>query len=278
MPTHHRTAEFASDGETALETARRAFCLLVTGPHPINLDGRDIPGLPPQLLPLDHVQKLMVHRRCPQTLRDRIWSHLATRSRTEGGTWTLACTGVALPALITIAARLSARHRLDAADLHAAVLTGFLTALAEINLHRPGIMNRLRWAAYRSGHTALREALDTPEPGVPAPAHTGLLGRSVEGHPDLVLARAVAEGLLAPHEADLIAATRLDGRTLIRLADERGVSYEAVKKTRARAERRLADHLSAPSADPPDDRRWSQPVTSSAALLPATGASAGWPR
>lgn len=248
MPMYPCTAECAYDGETVLDTARRAFGLLLAGPHPISLDGRTIPGLPPRRVPLDQVQELLVHRRCPQRLRDRVWHHLATRSRIEGGPWTVACAGMALPALITIAARLSARHRLETTDLHAAVLAGFLTALAEIDLERPGIMNRLRWAAYRSGHAALREALDAPEPGTPTRVTGGPLGRSVEGHPDLVLARAVADGLLTPREADVIAATRLDGRSLTRFAHECGSSYEALKKTRARAEQRLAGHLTTPRA------------------------------
>ncbi|WP_263249600.1 sigma-70 RNA polymerase sigma factor region 4 domain-containing protein [Saccharopolyspora rosea] len=256
---------------TALDTARRAFGFLLAGPHPISLDGRAIPGLPPRFVPLDQVQELVMHSRCPQRLRDGVWCHLTTRSRVEGGTWTVACVGMALPALVTIAARLSARHRLEAADLHAAVLAGFLTALAEIDLARPGVMNRLRWAAYRSGHAALREALDAPEPGTPTRVTGGPLGRSVEGHPDLVLARAVAEGLLTAREADVIAVTRLDGRSLTRFAQECGSSYEALKKTRARAERRLAGHLTTPRTPPSVPSGRSRSVSSAAAGGPLPG-------
>nr|WP_246456924.1 hypothetical protein [Saccharopolyspora gloriosae] len=204
------------------------------------------PGLPSRWLRLDEVREAVLHRRCPQQVRDRVWAHLVVRSRAEGGAWAVACAGVALPALTTIAARLSARFAADPGDLHSAVLAGFLSGLAEIDLDAPRIMNRLRWAAFRAGHAALRDALDAPAPATGRPVLTARLARSVEvqaGHPDLVLARAVADGALAPGEADLIAATRLDGRPLTELAAERGHSYPALKQQRRRAEHRLATYL-----------------------------------
>ncbi|WP_258348981.1 sigma-70 family RNA polymerase sigma factor [Saccharopolyspora gregorii] len=266
----------ADSGENgALTTAHRAFSLLTAGPRPLALNGRNFPGLPLRWVPLDEVQQVVLHRRCPQPLRDRIWAHLARRSRAEGGAWTVACVGVALPALLTITTRLTARHALDAADLHAAVLTGFLSGVAEIDLEAAGIMNRLRWAAFRAGHTALRDALDTPPPTSetspgeettgPGRAPVRLLTSADAGHPDLVLARAVADGVLTPAEADVIAATRLDRRSLRHIAAEGGHSYEVLKKQRQRAEGRLAAHLTAPGEHPDGPstppHRTSLPVT-----------------
>lgn len=282
-PACSANADFGA--ESSLDIARRAFDALVRGPHPVSLNGRDVPGLPPRPMRMDQVRELVVHRRCPQALRDRIWWHLAMRSRSEGGTWTVACTGVALPALITIATRFSARNRLDTVDLHAAVLTGFLSGLAEIGLERPGIMNRLRWAAYRSGHAALHEALDAPRPDPAVDVSKATKRQHAprnEGHPDLVLARAVADGVLAPHEADLIATTRIDGHRLTRVAADRGVSYEALKKTRARAERRLAGHLAGPCSrpyEPPSAARERSSIATGAATATASaGPLPGWSR
>lgn len=224
-----------------LDAARAAFDWLVTGPHPVSIDGRLFPGLPPRRVPLDEVRDRLLRRHCRQDVRDRVWAHLVLRSRTEGATWTVGCVGVALPALTTIAARLSARFAADPSDLHSAVLTGFLAELARIDLRKPRIMLRLRWAAYRCGHTALREALDAP-----APAGTGFRSTAPPppwGHPDFVLARAVAEHVITAAEADLIGDTRLEGVPLATAAEDRGVSYEAAKKTRQRAERRLVAYL-----------------------------------
>jgi hypothetical protein len=224
-----------------LDTARTAFDWLVTGPHPVSIDGRLFPGLPRRRVPLNEVRDRLLHRRCPQSTRDAVWAHLVLRSRTEGATWTLGCVGLALPALMRITATLSARFAGDVSDIHAAVLTGFLAELAHIELRKPRIMLRLRWAAYRSGHTAVRDALDAPVPsgwgfGSRAPALPS-------GHPDFVLARAVAEGILTAEEAELIGSTRLEGLPLARVAQARGASYPTVHQTRRRAEQRLVAYL-----------------------------------
>jgi hypothetical protein len=224
-----------------LDAARAAFEWLVAGPHPVSVDGRLFPGLPARRVPLSELRDRLLRRRCPQALRDAVWAHLVLLARTEGGTWTVGCVGVALPALTSTAAALSARFAGDPSDIHAAVLAGFLAELATVNLRRPRIMLRLRWAAYRAGHTAVREALDAPVP-------SGHGFRSTTppppwGHPDFVLARAIAEGAITPAEAELIGATRLEGVPLADAAAERDLSYQAAKKARLRAEHRLVAYL-----------------------------------
>ena len=231
----------AGQSPLPLDTARSAFDWLVTGPHPVSIDGRLFPGLQRRSVPLNEVRDRLLHPSCPQSTRDAVWAHLVLRSRTEGATWTLGCVGVALPALTRIAAVLSARFAGDVADIHAAVLTGLLAELAHVKLGKPRIMLRLRWAAYRAGHTTVREALDAPVPsgwgfGSRAPALPS-------GHPDFVLARAVAEGVLTDSEAELISSTRLEGVPLTRVAQARGTSYPTVHQARRRAEHRLAAHL-----------------------------------
>jgi hypothetical protein len=221
-----------------LDTARTAFEWLVTGPKPTSVDGRLFPGFPERLLPLNELRDRLLRRRCPQATRDAVWAHLVLRSRTEGATWTLGCVGVALT---TIAATLSARFAGDPSDIHAAVLTGFLTELAHVDLGKPRIMVRLWWAAYRAGHSAVREALDAPVPvgngfgsAQPTPPW---------GHPDFVLARAVAENVITADEAELIGSTRLEAYPLATAAAERGLSYKATQQVRRRAEHRLAAYL-----------------------------------
>lgn len=228
---------------TPLDTARTAFTWLVTGPDPVSVDGRLFPGLPHRRVPLNEVRTRLLRRGCGQGTRDAVWAHLVLRSRTEGATWTLGCVGVALPALTRIAATLTARFAADPSDIHAAVLMGFVTELERIDLRKPRIMLRLRWAAYRAGHTALREALDAPVP-------SGHRCRSSEpappgGHPDFVLARAIAENVITASEAELIASTRLEDHPLAAAAQQRGLSYGAAAQARRRAEHRLAAYLSA---------------------------------
>jgi hypothetical protein len=257
------------------DSARTAFEWLVTGPHPVALDCRPIPGLPARLVPLDELGTLLLDKDSPQPLRDAAWAALVTRSRTEGGTWTVACVGLALPWLVRVAARLAPLTRGDVHDIHAAVLTGFLDALTTVDLDRPRILVRLRWSAYRAGRTALREALHAASP-IGNPGNEELQGFLAElatpvsgfrscpppppsEHPELALLGAVDAGVISAAEATLIGTTRFGDLSLAEAAQARGQTYEAAKKTRQRAESRLAVHLTTEPAPPTAESRRSAP-------------------
>ncbi|HEX5116313.1 MAG TPA: hypothetical protein VFW65_14045 [Pseudonocardiaceae bacterium] len=240
-----RSIPFERDS-LALDNARTAFDWLVTGPAPLSVDGRFFPGLPTRRVPLDELRELLLDPHLPISAVDLVWTHLVGRSRDEGGSWTVACVGVALPALFAIAAELCARYADDYRDIHAAVLTGFLSELATVNLARPWVMWRLRCAALRAGHVCIREALDRPIPSdedfhssEPTPPW---------GHPDFVLARAVAEGAITGDEAELIGSTRLEDYTLEDAAADTGISVSALQRARAHAEARLLEWLTGHAA------------------------------
>ncbi|MFJ6901565.1 hypothetical protein [Streptomyces hokutonensis] len=240
QPQSHR-APTGGHAPSPLDTARECFTLLVTGPQPLSLDGRSFSGLPDRRIPLDELRDRMLRRRCPWRTRDAVWAHLVRQSREHGATWTLACAGMALPALAGVARWLTARFPGEVFDVHAEVLGGFLGALATIDVDRPRVLVRLRWASYRAGFAALSEALDAPTP----------VGRGFQsapprqpwGHPDLVLARAVRQSVLNRTEADLIGATRLDETPITDWADRHEVGHAAAYKARQRAERRLVAFL-----------------------------------
>ena len=130
------------------------------------------------------------------------------------------------------------------------MLAGFLERLAVVDVAAPGIANKLRWAGWRGGHAAIlahrREQAATKatvgESGAPKP----------DGHPDDVLARAVEAGAISAADADLISATRIGGSDMAEYAAELGLSYNAVKIRRQRAEARLVAFLTGgprPTAD-----------------------------
>ena len=255
----------------SLDIARDTFTWLVTGPHPVSLNGRLFPGLPDRYVPLDEVRDRLLARRCPQATRDAVWAHLVLRSRTEGATWTVAAVGVALPALTSVAAILTNRFADDPADVHAEVLRGFLTALSTIDLRPPRIMLRLRWEAYRSGYQALQEALAGPTPV--APGFRSTPPHAPWGHPDLVLARAVADGVLTQTEAALIGATRLEEVPVADWAAQHQIGEWAVYKARKRAELRLAAYLRDRVAETdPTDPLTDQVATAVALARPVTSA------
>ncbi len=132
-----------------LDAVRDVFALLVDGPRPLSVDGRIFPGLPDRLVPLDELRASLMRRSCPAQTRDAVWAHLVTRSRREGGAWTVGCVGVALPGLARTAGWMAARYRGDRWDVHAAVVTGFLHGLATVELSEPRIAYRLWWTADR---------------------------------------------------------------------------------------------------------------------------------
>jgi hypothetical protein len=224
-----------------LDTARECFTFLVTGPKPLALDCRGLPGLPNRSVPLDELQRLLMRRACPRRTKDTVWALLIQRSRAEGATWTLACVGMALPALAHATGWLAARYPEEPFDVHAEVVSGFLNALATIDLGRPRVLLRLKWAAYRRGLAALAEALDAPTPM--APGFRSAPPRPPWGHPDLVLARAVRAGVLTRTEADLIGSTRLDDESVPDWADAHSMTPEAAYKARSRSERRLVTFI-----------------------------------
>ncbi|WP_116052034.1 sigma-70 family RNA polymerase sigma factor [Amycolatopsis palatopharyngis] len=241
--------DFVTDSDV-FAVARSSFAWLVTGPDPISVDGREIPGLPPQPVPLDELGTLLLAGDCDQVTRDAAWAYLITRARTEGGTWTVACVGLALPVLLRVAAIVTRRFTGDTHDLNAAVVTGFLAELREVDLVRPAILARLYYAAYRAGRLALHEAVGGPIPVADVGFDSAPPPRP-EGHPDLVLAAAVRVGAITADEAGLISETRVGETSLAEAAQARGMSYKATAKMRERAEPRLAAYLTELSADSP---------------------------
>lgn len=249
-----------------LDCARDSFTWLVTGPRPLSVNGRRFPGLPNRRIPVDELRDLLLNRTCSRATRDAVWAYLVRRSRREGATWTVACVGMALPALATTARWIAARYRGDRADAHAAVLSGFVEALAAVNVSDPGVLNRLMWRTRQAGQAALEESLDAPTPAGTRPGPS--IPQTPWGHPDLVLARAVGDAVLTPTEADVISATRLGEESLTGWAARHRCSFWAAYKVRARAEARLVGYLRDGSQSDGDD----DPVADAAlaAITPTT--------
>lgn len=235
-----------------LDSARTAFGWLVTGPQPLGVNGRQFEGLPNRHVPMDELRAWLMSHEIPGEVRDAVWAYLIQRSRRDGGAWTVACVGMVMPSLAAHARWLGARYRGERADVHAAVLSGFIRALATIDLADPGVMKRLIWRAWEAGKVALAESLCAPLPIGTAGFHS-TPPPPPHGHPDLVLARAVEEGVLTATEAELISATRLGDEPLTDWGSERGIRYWAVRKMRQRAEGRLVSWLSEQRAESDTD-------------------------
>lgn len=220
---------------TALTVAEDAYRMLVCQPSPLTFDGRPIAGIG-RLLPLDELRDLLVSGVDPDT-SDTVWRQLARHAREWGPPWRVGAVGVALPGLTRMAARLSAAHRRLTEDIDSELLTGFLDTLYHDTLEAPRLWLRLCWAGWRAGMKVCRtdDRLELP-PDLPVGSRTPY---RPYGHPDLILGRAVAAGILTEAQAELIGSTRLGDVLIEQIAAECGQPSSVVRMRRRRAERKV---------------------------------------
>lgn len=225
-----------------LDALDAAFRQLVTGPHPLSLDLSDIGhGLPARPVSLDELRSILLHPSCGFAARDAVVAELVTRARSGQAYWTVGLAGVLLPGLRRTAGRLARDYPGDTADLDAEVLTGLLDALTAFDPSRRGVASRLLWAAYRYAARVRRRELQ--EYGRHVSRSVSAAPLRPWGHPDLVLARAVEEGVVCADDAELIGATRIGDIHMPDLAAQLEVKADTLRKRRRRAELRLAEWL-----------------------------------
>ncbi|MEU9018650.1 hypothetical protein [Actinomadura sp. NPDC048394] len=231
----------AADTNTgrALNVAERSFQLLTTDPHPLAMDGRAIGhGLPARSVDLGELRTLLLAETASDALKDAAWRALVIRARMGDPAWVVGCVGVAMPGLKATAAqviRTSPHGLID--DIVSEMLTEFVAQLARINLHNPYIAARLmRWArkgAFRARCRATRELpIDPCDLGEHRPAADADLA---------VLVRDAAhQDIISSQEAELIIATRLDGRSVQDIAQAWAVAAWRLYTGRRAAEAKLA--------------------------------------
>ncbi|NRQ38443.1 hypothetical protein HII36_42440 [Nonomuraea sp. NN258] len=237
------------DGSMPLDVAEHAFRLLMRGPQPLSIDGADLGGgLPARRIPLDELRVILLHPSCSRTTRDHVWRHLIDRARAHRGAWMVAAVALAIPMLGRLVAvvidKIHAEQagrlaRVDREDLEGEVLAAYMEALVRVNLtwsHPVLRLSRLTQFAVLRAYAPRRPGLladpDLVENGQQALAYPA-------GHPDLLLAQAVAEGVITEAEADLIGFTRLDGIALSSYCRHRRLLYCTELKRRQRAENAL---------------------------------------
>lgn len=185
---------------------------------------------------------------------DAVWGWLIQRARLEwgqpGGRVGVACAGLAVPMLAGIAGRFAAPGSVDRDDAEAEIIAGFLRQVREIDLDRPRLWSRLWSATVHVGRSWARQQAMAP-PAIDLDSDTAQapppVTRTPHGHPELVLADAVAEGVITADAAELIAATRWERRSMTSVAEQlRGSqSHWKVRKQRQRAETKLGPWLAA---------------------------------
>jgi hypothetical protein len=206
--------------------------------------------MPDEPVAMDRVRDLLLSRRMSPAARDAVWRELVTRARRpapDGQAWMVIAAGVALPGLRAAAAGLTRGWRGETADIDAEVLAGFVARLKTVDLTGARVVGRLIDAGVRDGRRARAlvgdlEAVRVEGAWSCPPAHPW-------DHPDWVLARAVAAGVLDRTEARLIGATRLEDLSLVEAAAALRVDPDLAAGWRGRAENRLALAVAAGELD-----------------------------
>ncbi|HZM80516.1 MAG TPA: hypothetical protein VFC19_32670 [Candidatus Limnocylindrales bacterium] len=226
-----------------LDAAQRAFDLLTCLPAPLGHDARGVEGLPQRMLPLDELRDLLLKPEATTVVRDRVWSDLVTRARRDGPEWVVATVGMALPGLRKQAGLLASGWKGDSEDLDAELIVGFLERLRTVDLVERRICGRLIDAGVRCARKVRDRYADTHMVHVDSDGPR--TPKLPWDHPDWVLARAVAAGVLDPDEANLIAATRLGHETLAQAAEALGMDTTLAGKWRRLGELRLRGAIAA---------------------------------
>ncbi|MEV0598472.1 hypothetical protein AB0I82_04080 [Streptomyces sp. NPDC050315] len=232
------TASISATKISPLRAAESTFRLLATGSNPLSIDGTDIGhGLPARAIALDELRVILLHPACGYAAREAAWRHVVRRARTEGGLWTVAAVGLAMPGLKRIVAKIPAAAPVDVEEVEQEMLAAFLDELAVLDEAEDRIPGRLCWAAHRTARRLWYRAC--ADAGRHVPLADSAAPPPPYGHPDLVLSRAVAAAVITRAEAELIGRTRLEDVSVRTVAAERGVSERHIYRLRSRAEHRL---------------------------------------
>ena len=230
---------FRSDQPLAV--LRRSLTLVTTGPDQpfltIAVHGRE-----KENIAAAEVVALLRHG--PRPVSDRLWHAVCKRSRQGEATWTVIATGALLPRMVTACSRYARGPEHHISDVESEVLVAVLEQVRSLPEGVDDVGERLWTAAantavkstYHFHHRHRRQAVRSlPRQVACDPA----AGRG----PITVLAEAVQTGVLTQIEADLIACTRMEYRTLAHVAQELGLSYITARRWRRAAEERLASIL-----------------------------------
>jgi hypothetical protein len=226
---------------SALSAAESAFALLTCQPAPLVFDARAIPDLPDHAMPLDELRDLLLAHRFDAETTDALWRQLAYQAREWGPEWVVGAVGIALPGLTGMAAKIRRGYPGGGDDVDSELLTGFLHALRTLNLWPPRLWLRLCWAAWRAGVSVLpRGNADELPPELPTGSRSPA---RPYGHPDLVLGRAAAAGIITGEQAEQIGATRFGDVLIEELAGQLGIAAPVLRMRRRRAELQVAAAL-----------------------------------
>jgi hypothetical protein len=233
---------------SALQIAQFIFSRSVAEPTDLWLDGGmfgdELPDGRLLLLPL---RDLLLRPQTSAATRDVVWRELIRRGREDRSSWLVVAMGMAMPGLRRAVRSLAASSHGDREDLESAVAEGFVTAVYKVDLEDHALCARLLDAGRKAGAKQLFQ--DAAVDGAVWSQHASRAPLPPWGHPDFVLADAVAAGVLSLDEARLIGVTRLEHLAVKNVAEWLGEPANTVVARRRRAEQRVRQAILAGDLD-----------------------------
>ena len=229
-----------------LDSADASFRALTAGPQPLALHAASLAaGLPDRLVPLDELRALLLHPATGARARNQVWAELVRRARSGSPPGSSASSASPCPACAAPPPPCPPATSATPPTCRPRSSPGSSPRCAPWT---PTTWTASRW---RPGCAGPRGG-----PGRPSPAPTPAtpprrrdLSDSYDapylpwGHPDFVLAAAVARGVLTPAQARLIGRNRLEGIPLAQIAAELGISHNALCNRRKRAEKAITEAI-----------------------------------
>ncbi|WP_037577631.1 hypothetical protein [Phaeacidiphilus oryzae] len=237
----------------AVEPLRRVeleFQCLAARPEPLTVKiGHLHAGLPQEEVDVVTLRSLLLHPSLGYPARTAIWRHLSELAGGEGPeaeSWRLACLGMVGWGLRRVAARVCRMLPGHNLDLQQVIIEAAWSALAVARQAPPEeagrIPARVVWAADRAARTYReREAVLAARQAELADAPAEARRQPI--HPDALLSLAVRQGVIGARDAALVGDYRLGGVSTRTLAEQAGMSPQAIDKRRRRAEARLASAI-----------------------------------
>jgi DNA-directed RNA polymerase specialized sigma24 family protein len=231
-----------------LAAATAAFDALTCAPAPLTLDLDTVDpalGLPRDPMPLSALRDWLLSHPTAYTARDTVWRELIVRARTSGPQWVIAAVGMAMPALLRYAAELSAGYAGDPDDIESEILTGFLAALRDhVNVTQDAPQASLCRAAWRAGRQLrIKQQEYLPVEDIDQVAAGPRTPKVPYGHPDVLVHRAVALGILDEADEQAYVDVRLGRRSVEPIATRMGITADALRMRLGRIDIRLARAL-----------------------------------
>lgn len=217
-----------------LDTIDDAFHALAKADPTLGIDGTTTHcDLPQRFIPAIELRSVLLHPSVSYAARDAAWAELIARIDGSDAA-TLVVLGVLIPGLKRAGGQL-VRRTPDGIgdDIDAELVTGALEGLAA-GVGSTRIASKLLTHAVRRARrlVANQRRFNQARDGI----HVDSWDTS---SPEAALDLAVQDGTITEAEAELIAVTRIEGRSTDSLAEELGISVETLRTRRNRAERKF---------------------------------------